>query len=55
MRGALRELSARDLMRIGALTVEAADEPIAIPADGEIDKLVAALLDGGEPAEQEAA
>ena len=55
VRGALRELSARDLMRIGALTVEADDEPIAIPADGEIDKLVAALLDGGEPAEQEAA
>ena len=55
VRGALRELSARDLMRIGALAVEADDEPIAIPADGEIDKLVAALLDGGEPAEQEAA
>ena len=55
VRGALSELSARDLMRIGALAVEADDEPIAIPADGEIDKLVAALLDGGEPAEQEAA
>ena len=55
VRGALRELSARDLMRIGALAVELDDEPIAIPADGEIDKLVAALLDGGEPAEQEAA
>ena len=55
LRGALRTLSARDLMRIGALAVEADDEPIAIPADSEIDKLVAALLDGGEQTEQEAA
>ena len=55
LRGALRTLSARDLMRIGALAVEADDEPIAIPADSEIDKLVAALLDGDEQTEQEAA
>lgn len=55
VRGALRELSTRDLMRIGALAVEADDEPIAVPADGEIDKLVAALLDGGEQGEQKAA
>ena len=45
---ALRELPARDLLRIGAVAVEDADEPVAIPADSEIDKLVDALLDGEE-------
>lgn len=47
-RRGLRNLSARDLMRIGAVAVEAVDEPIAIPADSGIDKLVDALLDGVE-------
>ncbi len=34
---------------------DALRETVAIPADSEIDKLVAALLDGGEQTEQEAA
>jgi len=55
-RRALRDLSARDLMRIGAVAVMDCDEPVAIPADGEIDKLVDALLEGAEQdARQEAA
>ena len=54
-RRGLRNLSARDLMRIGAVAVADSDEPIAIPADSEIDKLVDALLDGAEDVEQEAA
>ncbi len=53
-RRGLRSLSARDLMRIGAVAVADADEPIAIPADSEIDKLVDALLEGAE-VEEEAA
>ena len=54
-RRGLRDLSARDLMRIGAVAVADADDPIAIPADSEIDKLVDALLDGAEQGEQEEA
>ena len=54
-RRALRDLSARDLMRIGAVAVMDFDEPVAIPADSEIDKLVDALLDGAEQNSQEAA
>ena len=54
-RRGLRNLSARDLMRIGAVAAADSDEPIAIPADSEIDKLVDALLDGAEDVEQEAA
>ena len=55
VRGALRALPARDLLRIGAAAVEAVDEPFAQPADSEIDKLVDALLDGAEDVEEEAA
>ena len=54
-RRALRELSARDLMRIGVVAVMDVDEPIAIPADSAIDKLVNALLDGAEQIRQEQA
>ena len=52
-RRALRALSARDLMRIGVVAVMDVDEPVAIPADSEIDKLVDALLDGAEQSGQE--
>ena len=54
-RRGLRDLSARDLMRIGAVAIADSDEPIAIHADSEIDKLVDALLDGAEQGEQEEA
>ena len=58
-RRGLRDLPARELMRIGAVAVEDTDEPVVIPADSEIDKLVDALMDGAEqaaePAEEEAA
>ena len=54
-RRGLRNLSARDLMRIGAVAIADSDEPIAIPADSEIDKLVDALLEGGEEVEEAAA
>ena len=58
-RRGLRDLSARELMRIGAVAVEDTDEPVVIPADSEIDKLVDALMEGddedAEPAEEEAA
>ena len=54
-RRGLRDLSARDLMRIGAVAVADSDEPIAIPADSEVDKLVDALLDGAEQADEEEA
>ena len=50
-RRGLRNLSARDLMRIGAVAVADSDEPIAVPADDEIDKLVDALLEGAEAEE----
>ena len=58
-RRGLRGLAASELMRIGAAAVEDTDEPVAIPADSEIDKLVDALMEGdeagGELIEEEAA
>ena len=54
-RRALRELSARDLMRIGVEAVMDVEEPIAKPADSAIDKLVDALLEGAEQNGQEQA
>ncbi len=44
----LRNLSTRDLLRIGAVAVEAVDKPIAHAADSEVDKLVDALMDADE-------
>lgn len=44
----LRKLPARDLLRIGAVAVDAVDKPIARSTDSETDKLVDALMDGAE-------
>ena len=54
-RRGLRDLSARDLMRIGAVAIADSDEPIALLTDSETDKLVDALLEVDEPIEEEAA
>ena len=44
VKAALRELSAGDLARLGVRVVDSDDEVVIKPADGDIDKLVAALL-----------
>ncbi len=52
LKGALQNLSAADLKRIGVTVEEATDEVVAKAADGEIDKLVEALLkDAADAAE----
>lgn len=53
VRGALNQLSVADLRRIGVTVVEAGDEVVIKPTDGDIDRLVEALLK--DAVEQEAA
>lgn len=44
VRGALNQMSVQDLRKIGVTVVEAGDEVVIRPTDGDIDKLVDALL-----------
>lgn len=46
VKSALERLSAAELKRIGVEVVEARDQVVIKPADGEVDKLIEALLDG---------
>lgn len=43
---ALAQLSAQDLKKLGVSIADAGEEVVVRPMDGQVDKLVAALLDG---------
>ena len=52
VRDGLRELDARTLAHAGVTLVDAQDEVVIAAARGDLDQLVAALLDGIEDAEE---
>lgn len=53
VKSALNGLSAADLKRIGVTVTEAGDRVVVTPVDGELDRLVEALLSDSEPANEE--
>lgn len=53
VKSALNSLPAADLRRIGVTVTEAGDRVVVTPVDGDLDRLVAALLSDPEPANEE--